>query len=145
MPERNNRHVGSSTPVPAIPRACSVKHRPGLSRRNQSKTTINYIISGIILPAETELVIMWNYSRLFYISCSRMYPGSKTKDSSIIIFSLRLSVSARELKTIFIPRRRRGCTVSHDGVYVFGHDHIHVQHKFESEIGCATPFIMHKI
>ena len=42
------------TPAPTILRACSVKHRSGLSRRNQSKTTINYIKSGIIMPAETR-------------------------------------------------------------------------------------------
>jgi len=42
------------TPAPAILRACSVKNRQELSCQNQSKTTINYIISGIILPAETR-------------------------------------------------------------------------------------------
>jgi len=37
IPERNNRHVGSPTPAPAILRACSIKHRPDLSCMNQPK------------------------------------------------------------------------------------------------------------
>ena len=44
------------TPAPAILRACSVKHRQELSCLNLSKTTINYIISGIILPADSNTI-----------------------------------------------------------------------------------------
>jgi len=54
IPERNNRHVGSLTPEPAIPRACSVKHRPDLTRRTQSITNINYIKPGKFLPTENR-------------------------------------------------------------------------------------------
>jgi len=54
MAERNNRHVGSPTPAPAILRARSVKHRPVLSRRTQSITTINYIKPGKFLPTENR-------------------------------------------------------------------------------------------
>ena len=42
------------TPAPAILRARSVKHRQELSCPNLFKTTINYIISGINLPAGTR-------------------------------------------------------------------------------------------
>ena len=44
------------TPAPAILRACSAKNRQELSCQNQSKTTINYIISGIILPADSNTI-----------------------------------------------------------------------------------------
>ena len=56
IPERNNRHVGSTTPAPAILRACSVKRRPNLSRRTQSITTINYTKPANILPTDSNTI-----------------------------------------------------------------------------------------